>query len=701
MVRGSELKFVKYLEGSGKRFRIPLCRRNCDRKRENCRQLFDDLVKVARTGRSSHFFGSVVSIHNPDGDDEEFLIIDGQQRITTVSLLLLALRNLLEAQEVTAENGDLSKKIYEEYLIDKWKPEETRIKLKPVKKDRQAFERLFHAKEDFIASSKLTGNYEYFCERIKRGEVEPDELFSAVCKLEIISIMLKAGEDNPQLIFESLNSTGLALTEGDKIRNYVLMGLDAKQQDEYYDRYWSKIEDFAGDISAFVRAYLCVKLISIPRQNEVYLRFKAYVEENGLDTKQLLEELLAYARRYRTIREGGTPDRALNACLDRLNRLETTVTHPFFLEVLRLQDEGRLSAADTAEIFRTTEAYIFRRTICELPTSALNKIFAALHREIVRYDKTDAAYLQKFKYALLSKTETGRFPRNEEFKESFSARDIYSMQAKNRVYIFERLENYGTLEDKDIYRHLDAGDYSIEHIMPQHLTPRWKEELGPDFGEIHEKWLNKLANLTLTAYNAKYGNNTFEQKKTMDHGFMQSGLRLNSFIAAKTKWTLEELEERNARLMKEALEIWPLPTSTFKPKEKEAETFTLDDEADMTGKLVEKFAYKGAEQPVKNWIDLYERVLGLLHAEDKTVLAELVGNPHREKGLAPYFSAAPGGLRHDIRIDDGIYAEANTSTDAKLSLLRMLFKKYNAEPSSLVIFLKAENRKKRTKQQAG
>lgn len=208
--------------------------------------MFDDLVKVARTKRPSHFFGSVVSIYNPEGNGEEFLIIDGQQRITTVSLLLLALRNLLEAHEVTAEKGNLSKKIYEEYLIDKWKPAKTRIKLKPVKKARQAFERLFHAKEDFIRSLKLTGNYEYFCERIKRGELEPDELFSAVCKLEIISVTLKNGEDNPQLIFESLNSTGLALIEGDEIRNCVLMGLGSKQQDEYYDRYWSKTRTSPG-----------------------------------------------------------------------------------------------------------------------------------------------------------------------------------------------------------------------------------------------------------------------------------------------------------------------------------------------------------------------------------------------------------------------------------------------------------------------
>lgn len=238
-----------------------------------------------------------------------------------------------------------------------------------------------------------------------------------------------------------------------------------------------------------------------------------------------------------------------------MNRLETTVTRPFFLEVLRLFDEGKLDISQVADIFLTTENYLFRRTICDLPTNALNKIFLMLHREVVRYDGTDNDYVAKFKYALLAKKEKARFPDDTEFASSFTERQIYLMNSKNKIYILERLENFGTAEDKDVYSHCDDGVYSIEHIMPQHLTPAWIKELGEDYEQIHELWLHRIANLTLTAYNSKYNNSSFAEKKTMQNGFDDSGIRMNTYIAKKDNWTLKELEERNEYLMGRALNL--------------------------------------------------------------------------------------------------------------------------------------------------
>lgn len=412
--------------------------------------------------------------------------------------------------------------------MDKWKPEDTRIKLKPVKNDQMAFGRLFSDPTEHIRESNLTVNYNYFYDRIQKQEISIDELYDAICCLEIINIRLDM-EDNPQLIFESLNSTGLDLSEGDKIRNFILMGLPSKEQEDYYEKYWNKIEICTKyDVSAFTRDYLSVKQQAIPQQKKIYTNFKDFVELGKYETEQLLIEMLAYAKRYQMLLGTSTGNKALDACIARLNRLETTVTRPYFLEVLRLYNENKISLAQVTDIFLTTENYLFRRTICDLPTNALNKIFLMLHREIIRYDGTDDNYVEKLKYALLSKKERARFPDDEEFSAAFAERPVFLTNSKNKIYILERIENFGTSEDKDVYRHCDDGTYSIEHIMPRHLTPIWQKELGDDYEQIHEKWLHRIANLTLTAYNSKYSNSSFAEKKTMQNGFDESGIRMNT-----------------------------------------------------------------------------------------------------------------------------------------------------------------------------
>lgn len=701
-MKGSECRLVKYMEGSDKRFVIPVYQRNYDWKTEHCKQLFDDLVKIVRDHRKSHFFGSVVSVYDPNGAHEEFLIIDGQQRLTTVSLLLLAMYHLLASGVLVSQTANLQQRIFEEYLVDKWQPQETRIKLKPVKGDRQAFDRLFADPAQPVRDSRLTANYDYFYERLQKREVTVDELYDALCRLEIIHIRLD-GDDDPQRIFESLNSTGLDLSEGDKIRNFILMGLPSAEQEAYYEKYWNPIEVCTHyGVSAFVRDYLSVKQQVIPQQNKIYVHFKEYVEPRALAAEPLLQDMLAYARRYRTLLGEKTGTAALDGCIARLNHLETTVTRPFFLEVLRLQDEGQLTAAQVTEVFLCAESYLFRRSICELPTNALNKIFLLLHREILRYDGTAADYVEKCRYALLSKKERARFPEDAEFAAAFATRPVYLMNGKNKVYILERLENAGTAEDKDVYRHCEEGTYSIEHILPQHLTPAWQKELGEDWAQIQETWLHRIANLTLTAYNSRYGNSTFWEKKTMPNGFADSGIRLNTWIAQKDRWTLAELKERSAQLTARALQIWPLPQTAFVPQHKQLESCTLEEEAALTGRQIARFAFRNSEQPVASWAEMFEKAVQILYAEDRTVVTALALSG--EEGLAQHFFAgaageAPGTAADKtadkaagkaVAIGDGLFVWTNTSTQSKLSVLRRLFKLYGADAGDLVFFLREE-----------
>lgn len=688
-MKGSECRLIEYMEGSKKRFIIPVYQRNYDWKIENCKQLYDDLIKIIKNKRKSHFFGSLVSVYEPSGRNTEFLVIDGQQRLTTVSLLLLAMYNLIQSDVVKPIDKYLDKQIYEDFLVDKYQPEETRIKLKPVKNDQEAFGKLFNDVDEYIRESNLTTNYNYFYERIQKQEITIDELFDAICRLEIINITLN-NEDNPQLIFESLNSTGLDLSEGDKIRNFILMGLSSKEQDEYYDKYWNRIEVCTKyDVSSFVRDYLSIKQLKIPSQNKIYISFKEYVNSKSIEVEDLLKDLLSYAKRYEILLSGGTKNKALDACIYRLNKLETAVTRPFFLEVLRLCDENKLDMSQVAEIFLITENYVFRRIICDLPANALSKIFYTLHREITRYEGNDQEYVEKFKYALLSKKERARFPNDDEFSEKFTERPVYQMNSKNKVYIMERLENYSTAEDKDVYGHCDDGTYSIEHIMPQHLTPAWVRALGDDYEEIHETWIHRIANLTLTAYNSKYSNSTFEEKKSMKNGFEDSGIRMNTYIAKKDKWTLTELEERSKYLMGRALEIWAAPTSKFKPAKKQMDSFTLDDDASLSGRLITSFSYKSTEQPVSSWVEMFQKVLQILYAEDRSIIIKLAVST--EDNVARHFTTNESDFKKSVEIGDGIFVWTNSSTQSKISVLNRVFELYDADPSDLVFYLRDEN----------
>lgn len=686
-MQGSKYSLINFMSGADRRFIIPVYQRNYDWKTEQCKQLFDDLVKIVRLKRKSHFLGCLVFVHS-DGSFDEYFVIDGQQRLTTLSLLLLAMCHLAQKGICQAQDPNLADMILENYLMHRFKNGEHRFRLKPAHNDILAYTSLFGEESEFIEESNITINYRYFLSRIQKGAASLDELYEAIRRLEVINIILEQ-DDEPQLIFESLNSTGLALSEGDKIRNYILMGLPPEKQEEYYNKYWKLIEKRTNfNVSLFVRDYLSVKQQQIPSLNSVYFTFKRYREDSNTDTELLLQDLARYAKYYDCILNNRAEDLELQHCLYRLNRLETTVTRPFFMNVLQLQEEGRLPWNDVRDIFLCTESYLFRRTICDLPTNSLNKIFLMLHREIMRYDGTDENYPEKFRYALLSKTERGRFPNDQEFANAFAVKPIYQMNSKNKIYILERFENSGTVEVHDVYGNFDKGVYSIEHIMPQHLTPTWQKELGERHEEIREEWLHRLANLTLTGYNSKYGNASFAEKRDMKNGLASSHLFLNSWIGKQEHWGLAELELRNRELMQRALEIWPYPKTDFKPSAKPVISCSLDEDVALTGRLITGFRYKNSEYPVASWVQMMEQMLKILHAEDNSVLFRIAYSHDPSNGLDSFVSNNTQILRTAMEIDTHVFVEKNTSTELKISILRRLFKLYGEKEEDLIFYLK-------------
>ena len=680
-MQGSNYTIVQMFDGDDKQFIIPVYQRKYSWKLENCRQLFRDLLDVVREQRRSHFFGSIVVAATESMST--YSIIDGQQRLTTVSLLLMAMSDLVRQGKLTSQESYLA-----DQISDKLKSRyRAHPKLRLTEEDSPAYENLFSAeREQKYEGTKLWTNYQFFANSLLNMDVSVDDLYQAIGKLEVINIVL--GErDNAQLIFESLNSTGLKLTESDKICNFILMNMELREQTKCYKTYWKKILDVTGnEADSFVRDYLSVKTLNTPKIGNIYQPFKEYAADKPMEG--LLSDMTVYVKRYDKLLHANTGNKDLDKTITRLNYLGTDVTRPFLLEVLRLNEEGTLSMDETEKIFDLIESYIFRRAACSLPTNGLNKIFLRLHNEIKNLDGPENLYFEKFKYILLQKQlRSDQFPKDEEFIRLFSTRDMYST---NRcAYALERFETYGTVEvADDILKRIEDKTFTIEHIMPQTLSSEWKNDLGPDYERVHEEWINRIGNLTLTGYNSKMSNLSFSLKKGIEHGFNDSRFQMNRFVAEKDKWGESEIKQRTDILMDEAVKIWRYPKTSYAPEQKYLESFSLSDEdIDPTGRKIVKFSLHDCEEPVSEWIGMYKGVLQILYSQDPSGLNDIAMRPEEYPDLTQYFTFNKEILRVSDKLSDTLYFERNLSNPQKLSILRRVFKLYGEDPENLVFYL--------------
>ncbi len=700
-------------DGPRKSFVIPVYQRRYSWKRDNCRQLLNDLHKISDK-KTNHFFGSIVSISNNDGWCEQLQIVDGQQRITTVSLLLLAMYTLLNMGELVSEDPDLKNEIFDRYLTcsDDKGAKKLKLELSSAGNDQAVYDSLFHPDEKIskkLKASHLWDIFDFFCSELKKIKLTVDKLYAAVHRLKIIYISLTKGEYDPQLIFESLNSTGLALTEGDKIRNFMLMNMPFDKQEEYYKYYWSKIEEYCcieeycdPDISAFVHDYLSLNLNESPKLDKVYVEFKDYVEKSKRPVQDLLEELWSYACLWQILLKGEkSGSKELDRSITRLNSL-TTVVSPFLLKVLYLKEKTLLSPEDTLMIFKLTESLLLRRAVCDLPSNSLRKIFVTMHKDIVNCSEDEenfvSDYVEKFKYILMTKRERGRsfFPTDEEFARAFEERDIYKMNRDFVKYIMERLENGTTKEYRPVLYDKDENKAptTIEHIMPQTLSPDWKEALGEKYEQIHKKWLHRIANLTLTAYNSEYSNRSFS-KKNSKNGFCDSSYRLNNWVATRERWTEIELENRSKQLKDEALKIWPYPWTDYQPPVVQDEYLTLDDDPDeFTKRKVRRVKFKDLDESVDKWSKLFETLLRCLYQQGKNIIQSRAQSAREEdKCFRNILSCRQEDLSKPRELGDGVYFGIPASTAIKLQILKRLFKLYKKEPSDVLIYLRPQTEK--------
>lgn len=471
-------KINDYFYGAKTLFIIPLYQRKYAWQQKHCLRLFEDLKKIHRDHLHSHFFGSIVSTKASETEDD-LLIIDGQQRITTLSLLILAGINAVVNGDMLKGNEDLEE-VKKNYLYAIRRRIDRQIKLRPIEDDMKAYDALFtNNVEEFISDSGVTANYRLFYQLIKVSELTFAELIESIERLTVIDICLDS-RDNPQLIFESLNSCGKDLEEADKVRNYLLMSLTAEEQENYYHTYWSKIEKLTdGEPTMFIRDYLTVKKNEISNIQELYFDFKTYDERSGLEREALLSDMLKFARYYRQLK-GETGKPRIDRKLKQIVNIGTTVHLPFMLAFLNYATENDFVEVEIYTVLDTIENYWARRIICNYPANAMQKLFALLHSDIMkiykrhenRRNELTSSYSQIMNYILLNKQGTAKFPLDNEVKEYFSKRQIYRIPSDYRFFLFERMENENSPEaDDQIVEKMKEGRITIEHIMPQTLTP--------------------------------------------------------------------------------------------------------------------------------------------------------------------------------------------------------------------------------------
>ncbi|GAA9198353.1 hypothetical protein BTM363_01740 [Helicobacter pylori] len=499
-MKADAMKLLDFIgKSQEKQFVIPIYQRVYSWEKEQCKQLWDDIIKTGGNDQiEGHFIGSIVFVH--DGiyttSHNELLIIDGQQRLTTITLLFIALRDHLNDEDEFLEKFS-RQKIQNRYLINSDEKGDKRFKLILSESDRDTLICLIDKdkRKPSEPSLKIMENFKLFEEWIRKNTDKLETIFKGLDKLMVVEISLERSKDNPQLIFESMNSTGKDLTQTDLIRNYILMGLEPEKQKIFYEKYWRAMEEgFKQNetlFNRFIRHYLTIKTRDIPNINKVYEAFKRYQQERGIETEALLQDLQKYCGYFCQIAFKKEADKDLNKALSFLVDLERDVIYPLLLELYSDYSDGVLSKADFIPIIYLTESYICRRAVCGLGTNSLNKIFAFFTKKI---DKDQ--YLESIKVHFLSlEKTTGKFPKDSEFRDSLITIDFYHFKKNN--YFFERLENFDTKEP------VNTQECTIEHIMSQTLTPKWQRDLGENFEAIHEKYLHTIGNLTLTGYNEK------------------------------------------------------------------------------------------------------------------------------------------------------------------------------------------------------
>jgi len=556
------------LLNTSRQFIVPIFQRNYSWQKSQYEQLWFDILRASKfKEKQNHFIGSIVYIDmgTPAGRPQQLLLIDGQQRLTTISILLCAIKDYVQKFNLETKLINLAK-IKNQFLYNSDEIDEDRYKLLLNVQDKETYIKLID--NTIFTVNKPATNiikcYEFFYERIEDfikqyGQI--DEIYAGIFKLSLVSISLDKDSDNPQMIFESMNSTGKDLSQTDLLRNYLLMDLTPEKQTRLYKTYWKPMEELFGEdiykndlnkFDYFIRDFLTLKSDTgyICKINNVYENFKRYYLDNNCEKFAVLRDLFTYAKYYACIDLLQENDDELKLYWQEFKKLDSHVVYPFLLKLYDDYSRQILIKEDFKKILQVVISYLWRRAICEIPTNSLSKTFATLYQAV---DKDD--YVNSIIKAFVFKSSYKRFPSDYEVREKLQTKDIYHFRL--RKYLLEALENYYHKEPID----LNTANYTIEHIMPQNIEHNlsWQQMLGEDWQEVHSLYLHTLGNLTITGYNAEMSNKSFGEKVNGESGFKHSHLKLNESIAQCDVWNKKAIQRRTNILTDIILKIWKYP----------------------------------------------------------------------------------------------------------------------------------------------
>lgn len=556
------------LLNTSRQFIVPIFQRNYSWQKRQYEQLWFDILRASKfKEKQNHFIGSIVYIDmgTPAGRPQQLLLIDGQQRLTTISILLCAIKDYVQKFNLETKLINLAK-IKNQFLYNSDEIDEDRYKLLLNVQDKETYIKLID--NTIFTVNKPATNiikcYEFFYERIEdfikqHGQI--DEIYAGIFKLSLVSISLDKDSDNPQMIFESMNSTGKDLSQTDLLRNYLLMDLTPEKQTRLYKTYWKPMEELFGEdiykndvnkFDYFIRDFLTLKSDTghICKINNVYENFKRYYLDNNCEKFAVLKDLFTYAKYYACIDLLQEKDDELKLYWQEFKKLDSHVVYPFLLKLYDDYSRQILIKEDFKKILQVVISYLWRRAICEIPTNSLSKTFATLYQAV---DKED--YVNSVIKAFGFKSSYKRFPSDYEVREKLQTKDIYHFRL--RKYLLEALENYYHKEPID----LNTANYTIEHIMPQNIEHNlsWQQMLGEDWQEVHSLYLHTLGNLTITGYNAEMSNKSFWEKVNGESGFKHSHLKLNESIAQCDVWNKKAIQRRTNILTDIILKIWKYP----------------------------------------------------------------------------------------------------------------------------------------------
>lgn len=684
-MKATETVFKNFLTQNKTQFVIPVYQRNYDWTTTECKQLLEDIIEVGSKKNSddTHFIGSIVFIHDgvyTSSDVKQLVIIDGQQRLTTMTLLYLALYRFALDNDMEEKAAEINETI----LINRFvKEDSSKLKLKQTDVNAKAFRYLMNENKpsDYNEYSRIIDNYNHFFNALDKDNYST--IIEGLNRLLFVEISLERGKDDPQRIFESLNSTGLELSQADLIRNYILMGLEPREQVRVFENYWEIIENNAkiensqeSKVSELIRDYLTLINKKIPNKSKVYEEFKTRFKKRDVDFYQTtLQTIKQYSVIYnKLLNPSNETDVEIQRELRSIKQLEINVSYPFLLPVYDDYITNYIDKNTFIEVLRLIQSYTWRRFIVGLPTNALNKIFMTLYTDVDRSN-----YLKSIEKALIKKRSSQRFPNNIEIEAGLKDKDLYNTQAKNKLYYFEQMEHYKNPERVD----LSSADITIEHIFPQNPDAKWKTDITEaEYKLFSEKYLNTIANLTLSGNNGALGNKSFSEKRDMNkdegrQGYVYSNLWMNEALKTKDVWNVEELEERFKLLYNRYTSIWKYPSITI-TEDNDDEEYTLFDAPEPKHKKLEYYTYKDELVVTKEFSKMYNHIITDLFTESPskfllTDLKEALGlTTDKDKPRSAY------------AINDTYYIEVNTDSNSKFSKLKKVLTAFELEDELVI-----------------